>query len=242
MEYGRFNQVVYETQVTDENGRIRASYTTSAMDNDRNFVVKIVTSIDEEYVEGVSNFIVTNQPTARVHGVVYYPTTGEPASNIRVMWAQRDLHVHRELSFTDSNGRYDAYVPIRSKTAFIGIDFEENILNVTNLHRSSLSYIDPNTNRFSMEIMADTNYEINFDHGIVIGRTRNNAEIYVMRYVNGVRDDKEGIAFDALSDGTFVIPLQAGVYDFVHMRSAAYLVRNVTANKGETVDLGTIDR
>ncbi len=242
----RNNQVVYESQVTDENGRIRASYTTSAMDNDRSFIVRIGAIVDDENVEAASNFIVTNQPTARVHGVVSYPTTGEPVSNISVGWALRDSNAHRYLSYTDFNGRYDAYVPISNGTAYIGIDFRENLLDVTGLHRSSQSYIDPSINRFSLEVMADinradTNYEVNFDHGIVKGRTRNNAQVYVMKYVDGVRDDQRGILFDALPDGNFVLPLQPGRYDFTHM-GGAYLARNVIISKGEILDLGTIDR
>lgn len=241
----RNSSVVYESNTTDENGLIRASYTTSAMDNDRQFIVRVAANVDNINHEAINSFLVTNEPYARVIGTAYHPLTGLPASNVLITASHRDPHVYKEITVTDVNGKYDAFIPISDREYFIGASFENDLLDINHVYDASHSYIS--SDRFSLELGANINksnevYEYNFTHGLVQGRTHNNAKIYAIPYVNGVPKYKEGIAFEALTDGTYLVPLPEGTYEFVNIRNESTMKSGIIVKKGKTTDLGTHNR
>jgi hypothetical protein len=237
--------VVYESKLTDENGLVRASYTTTARDNDKQFIVYVAAFYDGANYDAMTNFVVTNDDTARITGTVYHPSTGLPATDARITASQRNPDVHKEVAFTDAHGRYDGFIPISSKQYFIGVSFENELLDVNQTYQSSQSFISPD--RFSLELRADINkanevYEIDFEHGFIKGTTTNNAKLYLIPIINGVPRDREGIAFDALSNGTYLAPLPVGTYEMVNIRTESTIRRNIVITKGEVTDLGTHNR
>lgn len=243
-EISIINQIVYENDLTNEDGHIKASYTTSSNDNDRNFLVKIATMIDDTHIETESNFLVTNANTAKVKGVVYHPETSKPEANVLITANFRDPLVYKEIAMTNSSGEYDAYIPvIPNREYFIGANFDR-LIDVKKTHQSSHSFISPS--RFTLEqngnIKAGQVHEINFDYGFVTGKSVPNSDIYMMPYINNTLNNQDGVALTTGSDGSYLVPLKEGKYKFLDMKTERTIKDGVAVTMGKTTDVGTFTR
>ncbi len=242
----RSNQVNYDSEVTDENGKIRASYTTTLQDNNKNFIITMATMIDDKEVMAYSNFIVTNSPTVYVSGTALNPINGNPLVGDLVTASLRDPHKYIQLAKVDNEGKFDGYLVVNDKPYYIGADIE-NTLNVSNTYNGSNSSISNDYFRFEFPYKLDSiaNTIINLKTGIVKGYYTNSissSEVIAFKIINGKPYHTQGYAVPVAPDGTYMLVLQEGKYEILDMRSAKTINSNFTVTQGKTIDLGSFTR
>ena len=211
----RTSQLSEAGGVTDERGRFKAIYTTSAQDDDERIVVDFNVHAGDVHSNISTRFIASNQAVL-VEGTVYAPVGGQVMKGAKVEF-NRTTGEH-SFTHTDENGEYSVILLAdRYDVRFMDLDLNEYSETISQTYRGSHHQVNPDGTGFLRLENQDfsntgTVYTRDCKIGMVTGvmtRSLSDSQLYITP--SGQRTGT--VAVRVNQDGSFMVLLPPGSYD-----------------------------
>lgn len=225
---------------TDESGRATATYTTLAVDDNKQIGVDVTVIADGLWSNKRLDFVASNR-ASKVEGVVVNPFTATPQAGVMLYYWNKDLNKGFGKSYTDANGRYSSMLPTGNYDIWFDIDISGIAHNIQKEYTGSSGYtINNKSMQDNLPINireSGANYTVNYNKGIfrgVISNAKAGQELAIILSSTTLAK--------LTNDGSFIVPLMPGSYDVYIKGEGNPFLRGVSIKSGQVLNLGVIKK